>query len=159
MILMRSTFGDRLGNSGLKVSKIIMGCMVFGSPEWEGIPWTLSEEEGIQLLKEAYDLGISTWDTADLYSNGASEIVIGKALKRFNIPRRRVVILSKCYFPINEGTGKRTAPLNDGPNVNQMGLSRKHILQAVDDSLRRLDMDYIGSSVHLEPAPFLAKPC
>ena len=133
--------------------------MVFGSPEWEGSPWTLGEEEGIRLLKEAYDLGINTWDTADLYSNGASEIVIGKALKRFNIPPRKVVILSKCYFPINEGSGKRTTPVNDGPNVNQMGLSRKHILEAVDDSLRRLDTNYIGSSIHCDVALLIAKPC
>ncbi|KAJ2901263.1 hypothetical protein MKZ38_002013 [Zalerion maritima] len=133
----------KLGYSGLKVSKIIMGCMVFGSPDWQGCPWTLGEEDGLKLLKKAYDVGINTWDTADLYSNGASEVVVGKALKKYDIPRRKVVIMSKCYFPINEGSGKRHALVNDGPVVNQMGLSRKHILQAVDDSLRRLDIDYI----------------
>ncbi|KAJ3461861.1 hypothetical protein MRS44_010414 [Fusarium solani] len=132
-----------LGESGLKISKIIMGCMVFGSSKWEGSPWTLDEEEGLELLKKAYDLGINTWDTADFYSNGASEEIIGKALKKFNIPRSKVVILSKVYFPIAEGEGTRVPVVNDGPTVNQMGLSRKHIFDAVDGSLRRLGLDYI----------------
>jgi aryl-alcohol dehydrogenase-like predicted oxidoreductase len=118
--------------------------MVFGSSKWEGSPWTLDEEEGLELLKKAYDLGINTWDTADFYSNGASEEIIGKALKKFNIPRSKVVILSKVYFPIAEGEGTRVPVVNDGPTVNQMGLSRKHIFDAVDGSLRRLGLDYIG---------------
>ncbi|KAH8735345.1 NADP-dependent oxidoreductase domain-containing protein [Ilyonectria robusta] len=133
----------RLGESGLKISKIIMGCMVFGNSKWEGSPWTLDEEEGLQLLKKAYDLGINTWDTADFYSNGASEVIVGKALKKYNISRNKVTILSKVYFPITEGEGIRVAPINDGAIVNQMGLSRKHIFDAVDGCLRRLDMDYI----------------
>lgn len=88
-------------------------------------------------------------DTADLYSNGASEAIVGKALKKYAIPRSKVVILSKLYFPINEGEGTRIPPINDGPAVNQMGLSRKHIFDAVDDSLRRLDLDYIGKLFHI----------
>ncbi|KAJ3527072.1 hypothetical protein NM208_g10890 [Fusarium decemcellulare] len=135
---------ERLGESGLKISKIVMGCMVFGSSKWEGSPWTLDEEEGLELLKKAYDLGINTWDTADFYSNGASEEIVGKALKRFNIPRSKVVILSKVYFPIAEGEGTKLPVANDGPMVNQMGLSRKHIFDGVDGCLRRLGLDYIG---------------
>lgn len=83
-------------------------------------------------------------DTADFYSNGASEVIVGKALKKYNIPRNKVTILSKVYFPITEGESIRVAPINDGAIVNQMGLSRKHIFDAVDGCLRRLDMDYIG---------------
>lgn len=71
-------------------------------------------------------------------------MIVGKALKKHNIPRNKVVILSKVYFPIDEGEGTRVPPINDGAAVNQMGLSRKHIFDAVDGCLRRLDMDYIG---------------
>ncbi|EJT77386.1 aryl-alcohol dehydrogenase [Gaeumannomyces tritici R3-111a-1] len=116
----------RLGNSGLKVSRLIQGCMAFGSPAWEGSPWTLGVDEGLRLLKKAYDLGINTWDTAGTYSNGASEATVGKALRQFAIPRSRVVPAA-----------------NDGALVNQMGLSRKHVFKAVDDSLARLGTDYI----------------
>ncbi|KAL8362852.1 hypothetical protein RB601_008883 [Gaeumannomyces tritici] len=114
----------RLGNSGLKVSRLIQGCMAFGSPAWEGSPWTLGVDEGLRLLKKAYDLGINTWDTAGTYSNGASEATVGKALRQFAIPRSRPAA-------------------NDGALVNQMGLSRKHVFKAVDDSLARLGTDYI----------------
>ncbi|TEA13868.1 Versiconal hemiacetal acetate reductase [Colletotrichum sidae] len=132
----------RLGNSGLKVSKIILGCMAFGSSKWEGSPWVLDEEEGLKLLKAAYDNGINTWDTADMYSNGQSEVIIGKALKKFNIPRQKVVILSKIFNPVMDDDS-RPASVNDGPLVNQMGLGRKHIFHAVDQCLERLGTDYI----------------
>jgi len=132
----------RLGNTGLKISKIILGCMAFGSSKWEGSPWVLDEEEGLQLLKVAYENGINTWDTADTYSNGQSEIIIGKALKKFNIPRQKVVILSKIFNPVMDDDS-RPASVNDGPLVNQMGLSRKHIFFAVDQCLERLGTDYI----------------
>ncbi|KAK1658388.1 NADP-dependent oxidoreductase domain-containing protein [Colletotrichum godetiae] len=132
----------RLGNTGLKVSKIILGCMTFGSSKWEGSPWVLDEEEGLQILKAAYDNGINTWDTADTYSNGKSEVVIGKALKKFNIPRQKVVILSKIFNPVPDDDS-RPASVNDGPLVNQMGLSRKHVFHAVDQCLQRLGTDYI----------------
>ncbi|GME48323.1 putative aryl-alcohol dehydrogenase protein [Neofusicoccum parvum] len=132
----------RLGNSGLKVSKVILGCMTFGSSKWEGSPWTLDEEEGLKLLKKAYDCGINTWDTADTYSNGKSEEIIGKALKKYNIPRSRVVILSKIYNPVMDDDS-RPASVNDGALVNQMGLSRKHVFAAVDATLARLGTDYV----------------
>ncbi|KAK7924758.1 Versiconal hemiacetal acetate reductase [Apiospora marii] len=132
----------RLGSSGLKVSKIILGCMTFGSSKWEGAPWVLDEEESLQVIKAAYDHGINTWDTADTYSNGKSEVIVGKALKKFNIPRSKVVIMTKIFNPVMDDDS-RPASVNDGPLVNQMGLSRKHIFEAVDRCLERLQTDYI----------------
>lgn len=119
--------------------------MTFGSSKWEGSPWVLDEEEGLQILKAAYDNGINTWDTADTYSNGKSEVIIGKALKKFNIPRQKVVILSKIFNPVPDDDS-RPAGVNDGPLVNQMGLSRKHVFHAVDQCLERLGTDYIGKT-------------
>ena len=157
----------RLGKSGLKVSKIILGCMSFGSSEWEGSPWVLDEEESLKVIKAAWDGGINTWvskkckpvfsgetssaahianswqDTADTYSNGKSEIILGKALKKFQIPRSKVVIMTKIFNPVMDDNS-RPASVNDGPLVNQMGLSRKHVFEAVDRCLERLGTDYIG---------------
>lgn len=129
----------RLGSSGLKISKVIFGCMSFGSSKWQ--EWVIEEAEALPLLKHAYDVGLNTWDTADLYSNGLSEQIIGKALKQYEIPRNKVVILSKCYFGVAEdGTQPPIAKAasNDGDFVNRQGLSRKHILDAVDKSVERL---------------------
>lgn len=130
---------QNLGSSGLKVSKVILGCMSYGSPKWQ--EWVLDEEKSLPLLKHAYDCGINTWDTADVYSNGVSEEIVGKALKEYNIPRPKVVILSKCFM---RSTGDGTQPPiaagleNDGENVNLVGLSRKHIFDAVEASVKRL---------------------
>ncbi|KAJ5953980.1 hypothetical protein N7501_008259 [Penicillium viridicatum] len=136
---------QRLGTSSLKVSRVILGCMAFGNPSWEGSPWVRPEEEALPLLKKAYDCGINTWDTANTYSNGLSEVIVGKALREFSIPRRKVVILTKLYYPVMEITSNaRPNPaVNDGTLVNQMGLSRKHIFEAVDASLKRLGTTYI----------------
>lgn len=136
---------QRLGNSGLKVSRIILGCMTYGNPHWEGSPWVLNEEQSLPLLEKAYDLGINTFDTANTYSNGLSETIIGKALSTYSIPRNRVVIMTKVYYPVMEDEPEtRPSPaVNDGALVNQMGLSRKHIFDAVEGSLRRLNTDYI----------------
>ncbi|KAJ6147341.1 hypothetical protein N7497_009323 [Penicillium chrysogenum] len=136
---------QRLGTSSLKVSRVILGCMAFGNPSWEGSPWVLPEEEALPLLKKAYDCGINTWDTADTYSNGLSEVIVGKALREYSIPREKVVILTKLYYPVMEITSNaRPNPaVNDGTLVNQMGLSRKHIFEAVDASLKRLGTTYI----------------
>lgn len=135
----------RLGNSGLKVSKIILGCMAYGNPNWEGSPWVLPEAEALPLLKKAYDVGINTWETADTYSNGQSEELIGKAMQVYDIPRSKLVIMTKLYYPVLEDDpDARPQPaLNEGPLVNQMGLSRKHIFEAVEGSLRRLGTSYI----------------
>ncbi|KAL4889027.1 NADP-dependent oxidoreductase domain-containing protein [Aspergillus ambiguus] len=136
---------QRLGKSALKVSKIILGCMTFGNPSWEGSPWVLPEEQALPLLKRAFDCGINTWDTANTYSNGQSEMIIGKALQTYSIPRSKVVIMTKLYYPVLDADDNRrpNPARNTGPLVNQMGLSRKHIFEAVDASLRRLQTTYI----------------
>lgn len=82
-------------------------------------------------------------DTADTYSNGKSEIILGKALKKYQIPRSKVVIMTKIFNPVMDDNS-RPASVNDGPLVNQMGLSRKHVFEAVDRCLERLGTDYIG---------------
>ncbi|KAJ5899192.1 Versiconal hemiacetal acetate reductase [Penicillium taxi] len=120
----------RLGKSGLKISKIVLGTMGFGSSQWQD--WVQDEEESIALIEHAYKKGINTWDTADVYSHGRSEIVVGNALKKLNIPlllrRRR----RRQLPPIAASTR------NHGSFVNRVGLSRKHILEAVDASVERL---------------------
>lgn len=129
----------RLGSSGLKISKVILGAMSYGTSDWQD--WVLNEADTLPLLKHAYDVGINTWDTADVYSNGRSEEIIGKALKQYKIPRNRVVILSKCYFGVDD-EGRQplisAVSTNDGGMVNRVGLSRKHIFDAVDASIERL---------------------
>jgi Aldo/keto reductase family len=90
----------RLGKSGLRVSVPILGAMSIGQREW--LDWLIEEDEALPLLKAAYDRGLNTWDTANVYSNGASEQLIAKAIKKYNIPRQKVVILSKCYGTVGE---------------------------------------------------------
>ncbi|KAJ5815097.1 Aldo/keto reductase [Penicillium riverlandense] len=129
----------RLGNSGLKISKVILGTMSYGSSQWQD--WVLDEDKALPLIEHAYKRGINTWDTADVYSHGRSEEIVGKALKQFNIPRNRVVILTKCFFGVDdEGNFPpiSASATNDGHFVNRTGLSRKHIFDAVDASVQRL---------------------
>ena len=117
----------RLGSSGLVVSRICLGTMTYGTPKWR--EWVFSEEDSRPFFKRAVELGVTFFDTADMYSMGVSEEVTGRALKDFAV-RDEVVIATKVYFPMGESPYRR-------------GLSRKHILSAVDDSLRRLGTDYI----------------
>ncbi|RMZ88558.1 hypothetical protein DV736_g4217, partial [Chaetothyriales sp. CBS 134916] len=137
----------QLGASGLRVSVPILGAMSFGHKDWQ--PWVIDdEEEVLKLLKGAYDRGLNTWDTANIYSNGVSEELIGKAIKKFDIPRHKLVILSKCYATVGEepGIGNIQYPAEATASkdyVNQSGLSRQAILNAVDDSLKRLGTDYL----------------
>lgn len=129
----------RLGTSGLKISKVIFGCMSLGTPDWQ--EWVLDEATSLPLLKHAYDVGFNTWDTADIYSNGKPEEIIGKAIKKYSIPRNKLVILSKCYFGVAEDGSQPSiaaASVNDGEMVNRQGSSRKHILDAVVKSVERL---------------------
>jgi aryl-alcohol dehydrogenase (NADP+) len=118
----------KLGSAGLKVSRLCLGTMTYGSSKWR--EWVLDEEESRPLIRRALELGINFFDTANIYSWGASEEVLGRALRDFGPPRGDVVIATKVY----NATG-------DGPN--RRGLSRKHIRHAIDDSLRRLDVDYV----------------
>ncbi|KAH8145484.1 uncharacterized protein LAJ45_10454 [Morchella importuna] len=127
----------RLGASGLKTSRIILGTMSYGDPRWAG--WVKNEEESLPLLKAAWDAGINTWDTANIYSNGASERIIAKAIEKYNIPRKNLVILSKCYFGVPDTMDHSIRDPKEGKMwVNNKGLSRKHILEAVDESVERL---------------------
>ncbi|KAH9857420.1 Aldo/keto reductase [Lenzites betulinus] len=133
----------RLGSSGLKVSKIILGCMSYGDPGWQS--WVLPEEEGIKQIKAAYDLGITTFDTANMYSNGLSEIILGNAIKQHNLPREELVILTKLYCPVAADYSINTlvVPAEKLGIINQKGLNRKHIFDSVKASLKRLQLDYI----------------
>ncbi|KAJ3241524.1 hypothetical protein HDU78_001772 [Chytriomyces hyalinus] len=133
----------RLGKTGLRVSRIALGCMSFGSAKWQ--KWVLDKDESLPIIKRAYDLGINFFDTADAYSNGQSELILGEALKRYNIPRDQVVIATKVYFPVSEDVGVNTlSRAEDDPSlVNRSGLSRKHIFDAVEASLKRLGVSYI----------------
>ncbi|KAG9089458.1 hypothetical protein FS749_001318 [Ceratobasidium sp. UAMH 11750] len=138
----------RLGSSGLKVSRIILGMMSYGTPEWQG--WVLNEEEGLKHIKAAYDAGIQTFDTANVYSNGLSEIILGKAIKKFNLPRDEIVIMTKVRFPVAREHGANGITLGGSPAdcdaaglVNQYGLSRKHIFESIKHSLERLQLDYV----------------
>jgi Predicted oxidoreductases (related to aryl-alcohol dehydrogenases) len=117
----------RLGATGLKVSRICLGMMTYGTPKWR--PWVLDEETSRPFVQRALELGINFFDTADMYSDGASEEVLGRAIKDF-ARREEVVIGTKVFNPM-------------GPGVNDRGLSRKHILDAIDASLRRLGMDHV----------------
>lgn len=136
----------RIGNSGLRVSVPIFGCMSFGSKAWQ--PWVIEEGEALPLLKAAYDRGLNTWDTANVYSNGVSEEIIGKAIKKYEIPRNKLVILSKCYGYVGEtpdvrGIAYGQAIGQSKEYVNRGGLSRTAIFEAVNASLARLDTPYM----------------
>ena len=116
-----------LGRSGLKVSRLCLGMMTYGTPQWR--EWVLPEDAGRPFIQRALELGINFFDTADTYSCGLSEEILGRALKDF-ARRDEVVIATKVFYP-----------LSDKPN--QGGLSRKHIMDAIDASLRRLQVDYV----------------
>ncbi|KAL5361404.1 NADP-dependent oxidoreductase domain-containing protein [Aspergillus floccosus] len=136
----------QLGKSGLRVSVPILGGLSFGSTEFE--PWALDEEKALLLLKAAYDRGLNTWDTANNYSNGKSEEIIGKAIQTYNIPRHKLVIMTKCWAPVSEHENVYVVPYADEMGadkeyVNQFGLSRQAIFNAVDASLKRLNTSYI----------------
>lgn len=117
-----------LGPTGLKVSRICLGTMTYGSKTWR--EWVLEEEESRPFIKRALDLGINFFDTADVYSIGVSEEIVGRALRDLGPSRDRVVIATKVFNAM-------------GDDLNQKGLSRKHIMHAIDDSLRRLQTDYV----------------
>ncbi len=117
----------RLGRTGLKVSRICLGCMTYGTSSWRS--WVLDEEASRPFLRRALELGINFFDTADMYSQGASEEVVGRALRDF-ARREDVVIATKVYQAMGEGP-------------NDRGLSRKHIFEAIDASLRRLGVDFV----------------
>ena len=116
----------RLGSTGLNVSRLCLGCMTYGTSKWR--PWVLDEDASRPFIKRALEHGINFFDTANMYSRGVSEEVVGRALKDF-AKREDVVIATKVYYPVDEAQGQ--------------GLSRRQIMRAVDESLRRLGVDYI----------------
>ncbi|MEP6749993.1 MAG: aldo/keto reductase [Bacteroidota bacterium] len=118
----------RFGNTGMTVSKICLGTMTYGKPT-ERWPWALDEEQSRPFIKRALELGINFFDTADIYASGASEQVLGKALQDFST-RDEIVLATKVFNPM-------------GPGPNDKGLSRKHIMSAIDASLTRLKTDYV----------------
>jgi len=116
-----------LGTTGTRVSRLCLGTMTYGSPAWR--PWILDEEASRPFIRRAIEAGINFFDTADMYSNGASEEVVGRALRDY-AKRDEVVLATKVFFPMGNGP-------------NRGGLSRKHILAAIDASLKRLGVDYV----------------
>ncbi|CAI2402590.1 aldo/keto reductase [Serratia liquefaciens] len=117
----------KLGNTDLNVSRICLGCMTYGEPDRGNHAWTLPEESSRPLLKQALDAGINFFDTANSYSDGSSEEIVGRALRDY-ARRDEVVLATKVYFPMS--------------NL-QAGLSRAKIMQSIDDSLQRLGTDYV----------------
>ncbi len=117
-----------LGNSGVKVSRLCLGCMTYGSKSWR--EWVLEEEDSRPFIRRALELGINFFDTADVYSLGRSEEILGRALKDFGPGRDKVVIATKVFNAM-------------GDDPNRRGLSRKHIRHSIDESLRRLGTDYV----------------
>lgn len=118
--------------------------MSYGSSQWQA--WVKDEDESLALIEKAYAQGINFFDTADGYSNGESERILGKAIKKFNFPRGRIVVATKVFFPVADDISSNvlgTRPENDPTFINGYGLSRKHIFDAVDASLARLGLDYI----------------
>ncbi len=119
----------KLGTTGLDVSRICLGCMSYGEPDRGGHPWSLSEEDSRPFIRRALDLGINFFDTANVYSAGSSEEIVGRALRDF-APRDEIVIATKVH-----------GRMRPGPNGS--GLSRKAIMADIDHSLRRLGVDYV----------------
>jgi aryl-alcohol dehydrogenase-like predicted oxidoreductase len=117
-----------VGKSGLKVSRLCLGMMTYGSPKWRD--WILDEKQALPFVKRALDAGINFFDTADVYSLGDSEEVLGNTLKAFGVKRESVVLATKVCSPISD-------------EVNDRGLSRKHIMDSIDRSLRHLKTDHV----------------
>jgi 1-deoxyxylulose-5-phosphate synthase len=117
----------KFGKTGMQVSRLCLGCMTYGSSKWRD--WVLEEEASRPFIREALEKGVNFFDTADVYSQGASEEILGRALKDY-AKRPEVVIATKVHGVM-------------GPAVNAKGLSRKHILEAIDASLKRLGTDYV----------------
>src|SRR5665213_892944 len=119
----------KLGNTGLDVSGICLGCMTYGAPDRGNHTWTLNEDASRPLLKKALELGINFWDTANVYSDGTSEEFVGRAIKDFT-KRENVVLATKVHGRMS-------------PGPNGAGLSRRAIMAEIDNSLRRLETDYV----------------
>jgi aryl-alcohol dehydrogenase-like predicted oxidoreductase len=124
----------KLGNTGLDVSRLCLGCMTFGDPDAGTHPWTLDEAASRPIIRHAVEQGINFFDTANSYSAGTSEIILGKLLKEFT-RRDETVVATKVFYPANMWNGSS--------KPNEQGLSRKAILAGIDASLTRLGLDYV----------------
>jgi aryl-alcohol dehydrogenase-like predicted oxidoreductase len=116
----------RMGSTGTQVSRLCLGCMSFGGMA----DWTLSEADSLPIVQKALEAGINFFDTADIYSRGQSEEILGRSLKELAVRRDETVVATKVFNPMGRGP-------------NRGGISRKHIMQSIDDSLKRLGMDYV----------------
>ncbi|CAE7177651.1 unnamed protein product [Rhizoctonia solani] len=149
MIASGGGFGDIwMGElySGGKVAIKAWRTTAFGRTEYKTLKWVVEEEEAIQHIKMAYDAGIQTFDTANVYSNGESERILGKAIKQLGLPREEIVVMTKVYYVVRREPGfvLPPGPIADAAGyVNQYGLGRKHIFDSVKHSLERLQLDYI----------------
>jgi aryl-alcohol dehydrogenase-like predicted oxidoreductase len=132
----------RLGSTGLSVSRICLGMMTYGTPDWR--PWVLDEAASRPLVRHAVDLGINFFDTADMYSGGQSEVLTGRFLREF-CRRDEIVIATKVFYPVDMAfSGGLHAGATPPPIApNKHGLSRKRIFHAIDESLTRLGTDYV----------------
>src|SRR5207253_11136734 len=117
-----------LGPSGLKVSRLCLGAMTYGSKQWR--PWVLEEEEARPFIRKALELGINYFDTADMYSVGKSEEILGRALKDVGPGRDRLIIATKVFMAVSDDS-------------NDRGLARKHVMQSLDNRLRPAGTDYV----------------
>src|SRR5678815_2169509 len=117
-----------LGKTGMKVSRLCLGMMSYGSKQWR--TWVLEQEEAKPFVKRALDAGINFFDTADVYSTGESERITGNLFKHFGVKRDNIVLATKVNGQMSD-------------DINDKGLSRKHILDSIDKSLQRLQMDYV----------------
>jgi aryl-alcohol dehydrogenase-like predicted oxidoreductase len=136
----------RFGKTGMHVSPLCFGCMTYGDPKWR--EWVLDEAASMPFYRRAYEAGITFWDTADMYSLGVSEEITGKAIKTFAARRDEIVLATKVFNAM-------------GPGMNQKGLSRKHIMEGVDASLKRLGTDYIDLLIihRLDPNTDMEEIC
>ncbi len=136
----------RFGSTGMQVSRLCFGCMTYGDPKWR--EWVLPEEPSMPFYRQAYEAGITFWDTADMYSLGVSEEITGKAIRTFAARRDEIVLATKVYNAM-------------GPGMNQKGLSRKHIMEGVNASLKRLGTDYIDLLIihRLDPNTGMEEIC
>lgn len=134
-----------LGETGLRVSRVCVGCMSYGSEESSN--WMISEEKALPILDYCYKKNFNFYDTANVYSNGVSEEILGKAIKKYDWRRDNIVIATKVFGVVGRGTenamGMSIEDREANGYINMFGLSRKHIFDSVDRSLKRLDLDYI----------------
>ncbi|KAJ5155370.1 Aldo/keto reductase [Penicillium capsulatum] len=136
----------QLGSSGLRIARVDVGCMSYGPPGAQ-IDWSLPEEAALPVLNHCYNSGLNFFDTANAYSYGGSEEILGKSIKKYDWQRESIVVATKLFFPVGRNGDKPVRwtahERNNGGYLNQWGLSRKNIFDSVDASLRRLDVSYI----------------